>query len=110
MSKHLLSVTAKCVSQIISKCNKNEMLRITVDSGGCNGFSYNYRFDDTLDKEDVVIEENGAKVVVDNISANFLDGAILDYKDEMIRSGFVIDTNPNVDTACSCKISFSMKD
>nr|QBK88314.1 MAG: iron-sulfur cluster biosynthesis protein [Marseillevirus LCMAC202] len=86
------------------------MLRVTIDSGGCNGFSYNYRFDDKIYKNDIVIEQNGATVVVDDISANFVNGATIDYKDELIRSGFIIDKNPNADTACSCKISFSMKD
>lgn len=110
MSKQLFSLTTKCIRQIISKCKNNEMLRVTVDAGGCNGFTYNYKFDDTVSHVDIVIELEGAKVVTDIISSEFLDGAIIDYRDEMMRSGFIIETNPNVDTACSCKTSFSLKD
>ena len=110
MTKQLLNLTTNCAQRILSRCNKNEMLRVTIDFGGCNGFSYNYKFDDKILKDDLVIEQKGAKVVVDNISVNFLEGAIIDYRDEMIRSGFIIDTNPNADTTCSCNSSFSMKD
>jgi len=110
MSKQLLSLTTKCIQQIISKGKNKKMLRVTVDTGGCNGFSYNYKFDDKVSAKDIIIEQNGAKVVTDTISSVFLDGAIIDYHEEMIKSAFIIDTNPNVDTSCSCKTSFSLKD
>ena len=110
MSKQLLSLTTKCIQQIIAKGKNKKMLRVTVDAGGCNGFSYNYKFDDKLKFDDIIIEHKGAKVVTDSLSSGFLDGAILDYHDEMIKSGFIIDANPNVDTSCSCKTSFSLKD
>jgi len=86
------------------------MLRVTVDAGGCNGFTYNYTFDSVLSPDDIVIEHKGAKVVTDTISSEFLNGAVIDYHDEMIRSGFIININPNVESACSCKVSFSLKD
>ena len=109
MSKQLLSLTSKCIQQILARSKKNEMLRVTIDSGGCNGFSYNYKFDDNIKKDDTLIEEEGAKVVVDNISSYYLEGAVIDYRDEMIRSGFIIEKNPNADTACSCSSSFSVR-
>lgn len=109
MSKNLLSLTSKCIHQILTRSKKNEMLRVTIDSGGCNGFSYNYKFDDNTSINDTLIEEEGAKVVVDNISSYYLHGAVIDYRDEMIRSGFIIERNPNADTACSCSSSFSVK-
>lgn len=110
MSKQLLSLTTRCIRQIISKCKETEMLRVTVDAGGCNGFTYNYTFDSILSPDDIVIEHKGAKVVTDTLSSEFLNGAVIDYHDEMIRSGFIININPNVESACSCKVSFSLKD
>lgn len=110
MSKQLLSLTNRCIRQIISKCKENDMLRVTVNAGGCNGFSYNYKFDSELSSDDIVIEYKGAKVVTDSTSSEFLGGSVIDYHDEMIRSGFIIDINPNVESACSCKVSFSLKD
>jgi iron-sulfur cluster assembly 2 len=109
MAKQLVMLTSNCIRQILTRSKKDEMLRIMVDSGGCNGFSYNYSFDNQQYGDDTVIEQQGARVVVDNISANFITGSIIDYRDEMIRAGFVIETNPNADTACSCQMSFSPK-
>ena len=109
MSKQLLNLTTKCISQIISKSNKNERLRVIIDSGGCNGFSYNYLFDIKINKDDILIEQNGAKIIIDDISANYINGSTIDYEDELIRSGFSI-SNPNAQTTCGCNISFSMKD
>ena len=64
MSKQLLNLTTECISQIISKSNKNERLRVIIDSGGCNGFSYNYLFDTKINKDDILIEQNGAKIIL----------------------------------------------
>ena len=85
------------------------MIRVSIDSGGCEGFMYKYTMDNKINKNDIVIEQNGAKVVVDNISADFLKEAESDYKNELIRSGFVIEKNPNADMSCSCLSSFSPK-
>ena len=110
MTKQLFTLTATCIQRILSKCNKNGMLRVTVDSGGCNGFSYNYKFDDKVLKDDFLVEQGGAKVIVDSVSVDFIEGSIIDYRDEMIRSGFIIDSNPNAGSACGCSSSFSLKD
>jgi iron-sulfur cluster assembly protein len=105
MSKLLLNLTSKCISNIITKSNNKERLRIVIDSGGCNGLSYNYIFDKQINKDDILIEHNGAKLIIDNISATYVKGSTLDYKDEMIRSGFSI-SNPRVIAMCGCGTSF----
>jgi iron-sulfur cluster assembly accessory protein len=110
MTTHrLLRLTHNCVQHILTKCKQNEMLRVTVDAGGCNGFSYHYKCDDALAPDDTVVSHAGATVVVDAVSAPFLKGAVLDYSEELIRAGFVIDTNPNAEAACGCNTSFSIK-
>lgn len=108
MSKQLVTLTNRCITQIRTKINK-KALRIAVDSGGCNGFSYNYNFTNNIEVDDILITQGNAKVVIDTISAEFLKDATIDYTDEMIRSGFTI-INPNTATTCGCNNSFSLKD
>lgn len=85
-------------------------LRITVDSGGCSGYSYDFALDDKeIEEDDVIFEKNAAKVVVDKESLRHLSGAVIDWKEEMIRRTFVVNENPNADSGCSCGSSFSSK-
>jgi iron-sulfur cluster assembly accessory protein len=66
--------------------------------------------DNTINEtEDIVLEKNGAKVVVDKLSAPFLEGSIIDYKDNMIRSSFTVAENPKAEMSCSCGSSFTPK-
>lgn len=83
------------------------MLRIAVDGGGCNGFQYRFDFDETRRDDDHVFERDGVKVVVDEISLDFLQGAQVDYKHELIGSYFAVE-NPNATSACGCGTSFSV--
>ncbi|KFD53088.1 hypothetical protein M513_06002 [Trichuris suis] len=106
-----LNVTDKCAERLRRIANANELLRITVDSGGCSG--YEYKFDlvkEVNSDEDIVFERNGARVVVDKLSMQFLNGATVDYHEELIRSAFRIDTNPVAKQGCSCGASFSVKE
>ena len=105
----VLKLTNRCISQILKICKPNEMLRITINAGGCNGFSYSYGVDNKINKGDIISEKKLARVVVDDTSLDFLKGAVVDYNNELIRSGFIITSNPNTDTSCGCKISFSVK-
>lgn len=109
MSNSLLRFTKSCITQIAKRCTSLEMLRIRIDTGGCNGFSYNYSIDNIITKDDIIIQENLAKIVIDEQSLDFIKGATLDYNNELIKSGFEIKDNPNVDSSCGCKISFSIK-
>jgi iron-sulfur cluster assembly accessory protein len=82
------------------------MLRVAVRPGGCSGFSYEMFFDSELDTDDLTLDYNGVKVVVDPSSAQLLTGATLDYKDGLQGAGFAIN-NPNAQRTCGCGQSFS---
>lgn len=83
------------------------MLRVSVDSGGCSGFAYQFELDDEVLDDDTVFERSGAKVVVDEISLELISGSSIDYKMELIKRAFVVDNNPNAEQGCGCGISFS---
>ena len=81
-------------------------LRIYVSGGGCSGFQYGFTMDEDVGDDDFVIEQDGAKFVVDMVSAQYLTGAKVDYKTEKFDSQFVI-INPNAKSTCGCGSSFN---
>ena len=87
------------------------LLRIAVDGGGCSGFQYAFSLDTAAGAgpRDRVFEREGARVVVDDVSFEFVKGATVDYVEEMIRSSFAIAENPNSDGSCGCGVSFAAK-
>lgn len=82
-------------------------LRIFVQGGGCSGMQYGFMFEETANEDDFVIEENNVKFLVDSMSMQYLQGAVIDYKEDFTGSSFVI-TNPNAETTCGCGSSFSV--
>lgn len=86
-------------------------LRLIVDGGGCAGFTSRFELDKKLNEsEDFFIEQDGVKMVVDEASLPFVNGSVVDFQHELIRSGFRILTNPNAEKRCSCGTSFSLKE
>ncbi|RSL34145.1 iron-sulfur cluster insertion protein ErpA [Salibacterium salarium] len=85
--------------------NENLKLRVGVKGGGCSGLSYGMGFDTEVEETDNVIEQNGLSVLVDNESADVLEGVVIDYKQNMMGGGFTID-NPNAIANCGCGSSF----
>ncbi len=83
------------------------MLRITVSGGGCAGFQYAFDLDADVTDEDVMFEHNGVKVVTDEVSLGFLDGATVDFKNELGGAYFAVG-NPNATSSCGCGTSFSV--
>ncbi len=81
-------------------------LRVAVDGGGCSGFQYNIDLGEPADG-DLVLEADGQKVVVDEVSLPFLANAVIDFSDELIGARFVIE-NPNATSSCGCGTSFSI--
>ncbi|MDF1854726.1 iron-sulfur cluster assembly accessory protein [Pseudooceanicola sp.] len=81
-------------------------LRVAVEGGGCSGFQYEIKLD-AVDPDDLVLEGQGQKVVVDSVSLPFLTGATIDFSEELIGARFVIE-NPNATSSCGCGTSFSM--
>ena len=86
--------------------DQGQALRVAVEGGGCSGFQYDIRLD-SPDKDDLVLESQGQKVVVDSVSLPFLTGAVIDFSEELIGARFIID-NPNASSSCGCGTSFSM--
>lgn len=86
--------------------NPRVALRVFVQGGGCSGFSYGFTLDEETNEDDFVVEALGVRVLVDSMSAQYLQGAKIRYKEELMGSQFVID-NPNATTTCGCGASFS---
>jgi len=82
-------------------------LRIFVQGGGCSGFQYGFTFEEDINDDDAVIERNGIKFIVDELSYQYLVGSVIDYKTEIMGSRFEI-SNPNVQTTCGCGSSFGV--
>ncbi|KRY84114.1 Iron-sulfur cluster assembly 2 -like protein, mitochondrial [Trichinella pseudospiralis] len=110
-AKRSVIISDRCVERLKKIASPNEYLRVIVDSGGCAGYEYKFNLVDTVNsEEDHLFEKDGAKVIVDDLSLSFMDGATIDYHEEMIRSTFRVVKNPNADTGCSCGASFSVKE
>ncbi|WP_138933973.1 HesB/IscA family protein [Roseovarius arcticus] len=90
----------------IGASDQGQALRVAVEGGGCSGFQYEIKLDTPAD-DDLVLEGQGQKVVVDAISLPFLTGAVIDFSEELIGARFVIE-NPNASSSCGCGTSFSM--
>jgi iron-sulfur cluster assembly accessory protein len=90
----------------INAAHEGKALRIAVEGGGCSGFQYEISLGNATE-EDLVIESDGEKVIIDAASLPFLENAIIDYADELIGARFVIE-NPNATSSCGCGTSFSI--
>ena len=87
--------------------NPNAKLRTFVQGGGCSGFNYGFTLDEVQNEDDFVIEKQGAIILIDSMSMQYLQGANIDYKEEIMGSQFVI-VNPNAQSTCGCGSSFSV--
>jgi iron-sulfur cluster assembly accessory protein len=86
------------------------ILRLSVDGGGCSGFEYAFSLGEADSLEgDRIFAKDGAKVVVDGTTYDFVAGSTVDWGDDLIRSGFEVSENPNADNTCGCKSSFAPK-
>ena len=103
----LSASAAEQINTIMKKLGEQKYMRVIVEGGGCSGFQYKFDFDDAANDDDMVIELNGARVLIDEISQGFLDGSEIDYTRELIGSAFKIH-NPNAVAACGCGTSFSI--
>jgi len=98
---------ASRISEILGGEDDGVMLRVGVSGGGCSGFQYSFDLDATRNTDDLVLEKNGARVLIDETSLGFLDGAVIDYVDDLIGAAFQIN-NPNASSSCGCGMSFSI--
>ena len=91
----------------VSKKNKKKFFRISIDGGGCQGFSYKFDFDDKISEKDKVLDYNEVKILIDSTSLGFINDAKLDFVEDMIGSYFKV-SNPKATSTCGCGISFSV--
>ena len=94
------------LAEIAAISGQPRALRVGVDGGGCSGFQYDIRLDDPA-PDDLVLEKDGARVLVDPVSLPFLTNAVIDFTDELIGARFVVQ-NPNATSSCGCGTSFSV--
>ncbi|MCB0386652.1 MAG: iron-sulfur cluster insertion protein ErpA [Bdellovibrionales bacterium] len=105
----LTETAAKKITQLRSEegASAEAMLRVMVKKGGCSGFSYELKFDDTPQDGDKVFENHSEKVVIDGQSLLYLIGMTLDYEGGLNGQGFVF-SNPNATKTCGCGSSFGV--
>jgi iron-sulfur cluster insertion protein len=92
---------------ITEENNPDLMLRVFVQGGGCSGMSYGFTFEEVKNEDDFDFAYEEVKVVVDSMSMQYLQGATIDYKEDLMGSSFVIN-NPQAQTTCGCGSSFSI--
>lgn len=90
-----------------SEQNEQLKLRLYITGGGCSGFSYGFKFDEQANDDDTQVEKNGVTMLVDALSIQYLDGSVVDYKESLMGSQFIVE-NPNATTTCGCGSSFSV--
>ena len=105
-----ISVTeraARRINEIMAGEPAGSMLRISVNGGGCSGFQYAFDVDRKRQPDDIAIEREGATVLVDQVSLQYMDGATVDFVDDLIGQSFKIE-NPQATAGCGCGTSFSI--
>jgi iron-sulfur cluster assembly protein len=109
----ILEITPAAVSAVRELMAKRELegyaLRVFVSGGGCSGFQYGMALEGNIREQDLSCEVDGVKVVVDEVSINYLRGATVDYVENVMGSGFKIE-NPNAVASCGCGSSFRTKE
>jgi len=98
---------ARRIAEILKDEPGQPMLRLAVTGGGCSGFQYDFCLDESRSDDDLVIARDGATVLIDPVSLDFLKGAEIDFVDEMIGAAFKV-INPNATSSCGCGTSFSV--
>ncbi len=97
----------KVTSLITEEGNPELKLRVFVTGGGCSGFQYGFSFDEAANDDDTVIAKDGAKLLVDPLSFQYLVGSNIDYVEGLEGSRFIVN-NPLATTTCGCGMSFSI--
>ena len=106
-----LNLTEGAVNKIHSLSDSDKSkefnLRVYVTGGGCSGFQYGFSFDQEVDEEDTCVSRDGANLVIDTLSLQYLAGSTIDYTEDLSGSKFIV-KNPNATTTCGCGESFSI--
>jgi iron-sulfur cluster insertion protein len=107
----MIEITESAKTKITDLLNEENdptlKLRTFVQGGGCSGFQYGFTFDNEQNEDDFEFELGDHKMLVDSMSMQYLQGAVIDYKDDLMGSSFSI-KNPNAQTTCGCGSSFGV--
>ena len=103
----LTARAAKRINEIMGAEPPGSALRISVNGGGCSGFSYGFDIERTRTQEDIAIERDGATVLVDSVSLEYMNGSVIDFVNDLIGQSFKIE-NPQATSSCGCGTSFSL--
>ena len=98
---------ARRIAAILAEDAGKTALRVSVEGGGCSGFSYRFDLVDRQDDEDLLVEKGEARVLVDQLSLVYMDGSEIDFVDNLLGQSFQI-RNPNAVASCGCGTSFSI--
>ncbi|MBO9194011.1 iron-sulfur cluster insertion protein ErpA [Rhizobium sp. 16-449-1b] len=103
----LSDAAAKRIATIVGSDPGKSALRVSVEGGGCSGFSYKFDLTDGIQDDDVIVEKNDAKVLIDSMSLIYMAGSEIDFVDNLLGQSFQI-KNPNAVASCGCGTSFSI--
>jgi iron-sulfur cluster assembly accessory protein len=98
---------ARKIGEILGREPSGTMLRVSVQGGGCSGFQYKFDTERAKADDDIVIEREGATVLIDPVSLNYMAGSKIDFVDDLIGSSFKVD-NPKATASCGCGTSFAL--
>ena len=98
---------AQRIAKIAAKQTRPAILRLSVEGGGCSGFTYRFGLAETIDGDDIIAETDGVKLVVDPVSIDLVRGCVVDFVDSLGGSSFKVE-NPNAASGCGCGSSFSI--
>jgi iron-sulfur cluster assembly accessory protein len=98
---------ARRIGEILNGEPAGSMLRVSVEGGGCSGFQYKFDIEREKAADDILIARDGAAVLIDSISLNYMAGAEIDFVDDLIGASFRIN-NPKATASCGCGTSFTI--
>lgn len=98
---------AKRIVELVTKDRAASFFRVSVEGGGCSGFQYRFELANDRAPDDIVIKRDGAMVAIDPVSADFVQGSVIDFVDDLIGAQFKIN-NPMATASCGCGTSFSI--
>lgn len=98
---------ARRIASILTRESDKTALRVSVEGGGCSGFSYKFDLVDSRNEDDIAIEKDGATILIDELSLVYMGGSVIDFVDDLMGQSFQI-KNPNAVAACGCGTSFSI--
>ena len=98
---------ARRVAEILKNEPEGTMLRVSVEGGGCSGFQYKFDMDRAKTDDDLVIARDGAVVLIDSVSVNYMAGSEIDFVDDLIGAAFKV-KNPKATASCGCGTSFAL--